>query len=458
MITNSRFISNAAKHTVLLLLLGALAACQPATSAINSSANSSVNAVTAESVPALARVAPEEVGMDSKRLDRITAAMQDLVDQGLLVGAVTLAARDNKIMHFESVGYRDMEAQAVMTNDSLFRIYSMTKPITGVALMTLYEEGKFKLSDPVEKYIPEMKDLRVLAGTNADGSMITEEANHKMTIRELMSHTGGLTYGIFAQSAVDTAYVDAGIGAAAAAGILEPNETSKDFVAKLGEIPLKHQPGSQWEYSVSVDVQGYLVEVLSGQRFGSFLEERIFEPLGMGDTGFHVPEEKLGRFAQMYNYGPDGEMVPGEMFPGADFTQAPAFEAGGSGLVSSAMDYLRFSQMMLNGGELDGVRILAPLTVDLMHRDQTPKAVSNLAQQGITFGLDFAVIQDTVEAESYSQGEYYWGGAAGTWFWIDPVEDIVFVGMIQVAGALTPDVRGTSRRLLYTSIMEPKGI
>lgn len=454
MSNNSRFMLNASKHTLLCLLLGTLAACSPATS----TTNSPVIAVSDQSTLALERVAPEEVGMDSKRLNHVTQAMQDLVDQGLLAGAVTLAARDNKVMHFESVGFRDKEAGAIMTNDALFRIYSMTKPITGVALMTLYEEGKFKLSDPVEQHIPEMKDLRVYAGTNPDGSMITEEADHKMTIRELMSHTGGLSYGIFAQSAVDSAYLDAGLGDAAAAGILEPNETGKDFVTKLGQIPLKHQPGSQWEYSVSVDVQGYLVEVLSGQSFGSYLEERIFEPLGMEDTGFHVPEEKLSRFAQMYNYGPDGEMVAGEMFEGADFTTAPAFEAGGSGLVSSAMDYMRFSQMMLNGGELDGARILAPLTVDLMHRDQTPKAVSNLDQQGVTWGLDFAIIQDPVEAENYSKGEFYWGGAAGTWFWIDPVEDIVFVGMIQVAGALTPDVRGTSRRLLYQSIMEPKGI
>ena len=456
MSSNSRLMPNAPKYALLFLLLGALAACNPAT---NTSSNP-VSAVATAPASALERVAPEEVGMDSKRLSRVTQAMQDLVDRGLLVGAVTLAARDNKVMHFESVGYRDKEAGAAMTNDALFRIYSMTKPITGVALMILYEEGKFKLSDPVEQHIPEMKDLRVYVGTNPDGSMITEEANHKMTIRELMSHTGGLSYGIFSQSPVDSAYIEAGIGAAAAAGILEPNETSKDFVVKLGQIPLKHQPGSQWEYSVSVDVQGYLVEVLSGQKFGDFLEERIFEPLDMRDTGFHVPEEKLSRFAQMYGYGPDGELIPGEMFPGADFTTAPAFEAGGSGLVSTAMDYMRFSQMMLNGGELDGVRILAPLTVDLMHRDQTPKgmAESSLDRQGTAFGLDFAIVQDPVEAENYSKGEYYWGGAAGTWFWIDPVEDIVFVGMIQVAGALTPDVRGTSRRLLYQSIMEPKGI
>jgi CubicO group peptidase (beta-lactamase class C family) len=207
-------------------------------------------------------------------------------------------------------------------------------------------------------------------------------------------------------------------------------------------------------------VQGYLVEVLSGQKFGEFLEERIFTPLNMKDTAFYVPEEKLSRFSQMYSYSEGGALAPSELFPGVDFTKAPAFESGGAGLVSTAADYMRFSQMLLNGGELDGERILAPLTVELMHRDQTPKAMaeSALDQRGTAFGLDFAVILDPVEAESYSKGEYYWGGVAGTWFWIDPVEDIVFVGMIQVAGQLRPDVRSTSRRLLYQAIMEPKGI
>ncbi|NKB32746.1 MAG: serine hydrolase [Pseudomonadales bacterium] len=409
---------------------------------------------------ALRSSTPEAVGMDSERLDRISAAMQGLVDDGLLAGAVTMAARDERVVHFESVGYRDKEIGAPMSNDALFRIYSMTKPVTGVALMTLYEEGRFRLSDPVEQYIPELKDLQVFAGTDSNGNMLTEAADHPMTIRELMNHTGGLTYGIFGQSPVDNAYVESGIGDAAAAGLLEPGETSRDFVAKLGQIPLKHQPGSRWEYSVSVDVQGYLIEVLSGQSFGSFLQERLFDPLDMADTHFYVPETKLDRFSQMYVYGENGELEPGEMFSGADYTTYPDFEAGGSGLVSTASDYMRFSQMLLNGGELNGVRILAPLTVALMSRDQTPEAMTGsiLGNGGTTFGLDFAVTVDPVEAESYSAGEYYWGGAAGTWFWIDPVEEIVFVGMIQAAGALTPDVRGLSRRLLYQSILEPNGI
>jgi len=443
--TNNTWMRNAAG----IALLAFLTACNPAPSSTEQVA-APAPVVTAK---ALEQVAPEQVGMDSGRLDRLTTAMQGYVDDGLLSGVVTMASRGNKIVHYESVGYRDVEAQAPMTPDTIFRIYSMTKPVTGAALMILYEEGKFKLSDPVGKYIPELADLQVFAGVDDDGNMITEPADHSMTIRELMSHTGGLSYGIFAQSGVDTAYVEA--------GILDANDTNAEFVAKLGQIPLKHQPGSRWEYSVAVDVQGYLVEVLSGQTFGEFLNDRLFEPLGMTDTDFHVPEEKLNRFAQMYVYGPEGQLIPSEMFPTADFTVDMAFESGGGGLVSTANDYMRFSQMLLNGGELDGKRILAPLTVALMSRDQTPKGMEGPmsgAGNGTVFGLDFAVIVDPVEAESYSAGEYYWGGAAGTWFWIDPVEDVVFIGMIQQAGQGLPDVRSASKRLFYQAIMEPNGV
>ncbi len=432
---------------LLSLCFAVLTTCSPVVDTTSASL-ATERATTA----ALQLSAPETAGMDSARLDRITQAMQSYVDQGLLAGVVTMAARDNKIVHFESVGYRDIEAQAAMTNDALFRIYSMTKPITGVALMILYEEGKFRLADPVEKYLSEFKDLQVYAGTDDNGNIITEPQNHKMTIRELMSHTGGLSYGIFAQSPVDTKYLEA--------GLLSSDDTLEEFVARLGRIPLKHQPGSRWEYSVSVDVQAYLVEKLAGQSFGSFLEERIFQPLGMTDTDFHVPEEKVSRFAQIYAYDDMGKLEARERFPGANFLDDPAFESGGGGLVSTAMDYMRFSQMVLNGGELDGVRILAPLTVDLMHRDQTPKnmAGSVLGAKGTSFGLDFAVIEDPVEAEGYSTGEFYWGGAAGTWFWIDPVENLVFIGMIQQGGSKLPNVRATSKRLLYQSILDPYGI
>lgn len=437
------------RTAMIFISLLTLAACTPASTGADPSQQSAV----VESTAALQFATPEEVGMDSTRLDRVTQTMQGFVDDGLLAGVVTMAARDNKIVHFESVGFRDKEAGAPMTNDALFRIYSMTKPITGVAMMVLYEEGKFKLSDPVEKYIPEFSNLQVAAGEDADGNVKTEAPDHKMTIRELMSHTGGLSYGLFSQSKVDDMYNDV--------NVLDNDSTLQDMIDKLSVIPLRQQPGSMWHYSVSVDVQGYLVEKLSGQGFGDFLEERIFEPLGMTDTDFYVPEEKASRLAQVYGYGPNGNLQAQEGFGGGNnYLVDQQFESGGGGLVASTMDYMRFSQMILNGGELDGVRILAPLTVDLMHRNQLPKGVEgiSLGASGTTFGLDFAIIEDPVEAEGYSQGEFYWGGAAGTWFWIDPVEDLVFVGMIQQFGGSkpVPDVRGSSRRMIYQAIMEPK--
>lgn len=410
-----------------------------------------------QSGPALQIVQPELVGMDTERLNRVTQAMQEFVDAGQLAGVVTMAARDNKIVHFEAVGQRDIASGDPMDKDDIFRIYSMSKPITGVAMMILYEEGKFKLSDPVEKYIPEFTNLQVAAGEDANGNIISEPPTHKMTIRELMSHTGGLSYGLFSQSKVDDMYNDA--------GVLDPNGTNlQDMINKLAAIPLRQQPGSTWHYSVSVDVQGYLVEKLSGQKFGDFLEERIFKPLNMVDTDFHVPAEKVDRFAQVYGYGPDGELVAQEGLEsiGTSYLVEQTFESGGGGLVGTAMDYMRFAQMLLNGGELDGVRILAPLTVEIMHRNQLPKNVAGMTpgNPARTFGLNFAIIEDPVEAESYSRGEYYWSGAAGTWFWIDPVEDLVFVGMIQQFGGSTPvpDVRGKSRQMVYQSILDPKGV
>ncbi|MGI9250277.1 MAG: serine hydrolase domain-containing protein [Pseudohongiellaceae bacterium] len=392
---------------------------------------------------------PESVGMDSARLNRVTEQMQAYVDAGQLSGVVTMAARRGRIVHAEAVGYRDIEANDPLETSDIFRIYSMTKPITGVALMVLYEEGKFRLSDPVSQHIPEFADLRVATGVDANGEILTEEADHPMTVRELMSHTGGLSYGLFSQSAVDDMYNEV--------GVLDPNSTLQEMIDKLADIPLRQQPGSVWHYSVAVDVQGYLVEKLSGQKFGDFLQQRIFDPLGMVDTDWYVTPEKANRFAQVYSYGENGELVSGEGFPGSNFSVNPTFQSGGGGLVSTAMDYMRFSQMLLNGGELNGVRILSPMTVRLMHRNQLPAGVPNIGSPGTLFGLDFAITANPVEAESYSRGEYYWGGAAGTWFWIDPVEDLVFVGMIQQFGGQRPNVRASSRQAVYQAITRSQG-
>ena len=347
-----------------------------------------------------------------------------------------------------------------MTPDAIFRIYSMSKPITGVALMILYEEGKFKLSDPVARYIPEFANLQVAVGPK--GRRV-EKLSHPITIRELMTHTAGFTYGWFSESAVDTMYAEK--------NVLAYDGTLRDMITRLAGIPLRQQPGTMWHYSVAVDVQGYLVEVLSGQKLDVFLQKRLFEPLGMVDTGFYVPKAKANRLAQLYGYSKSGGLIPPSRFDGstrlgnvalhadevvARYLAPPTFFSGGAGLVSTAADYLRFAQMLLNGGELDGIRILSPLTVDLMRRNQLPRDVKEISP-GVGFGLDFAVIDDPVAADGISQGEVFWTGAAGTWFWIDPVEDLVFVGMIQQLGDERPDLRSLSRRLTYQAILKRAG-
>lgn len=395
----------------------------------------------------LADVSPEDVGFSTARLDRLSRAMQGLVDEGKLAGIVTMVARHGKVPHFETFGNQDIASSTPMARDSIFRIYSMSKPITGVALMTLYEEGKFRLSDPLKKYIPEFSDLMVFSGTGTDGPIV-EKPSHPITIRELMTHTAGFTYGIFSRTEVDKLYREA--------GVLDRDSTLKDMILKLAKIPLLYQPGTRWHYSVAVDIQGYLVEVLSGQPFDVFLKERIFDPLDMKDTGFFVPEEKANRFAQIYTYDNEGTLVAGE--EGGGYLKPVKFFSGGGGLVSTAMDYMRFCQMLLNGGELDGVRILAPLTVELMHQNHLPRDMVERSGSGEGFGLDFSVDLDPIRADTNrSKGTYRWSGAAGTWFWIDPVEDLIFVGMIQQFGEGRPDIASLSERLTYQAILKPGG-
>jgi CubicO group peptidase (beta-lactamase class C family) len=291
--------------------------------------------------------------------------------------------------------------------------------------------------------------MKVFKGLAKDGSVITEDARHPMTIRELMTHTAGFTYGAFSDTPVDKMYRKV--------NVLDPNSTLKDMVTKLSKIPLLYQPGSNWVYSVSVDIQGYLVEVLSGKPFNIFLKERIFDPLKMYDTDFYVPSEKSSRVAQLYGYDDKGKIIsqPG---PGFDNVSSKPYKffSGGAGLVSSPMDYMRFCQMLLNGGELDGVRILSPLTVDLMHRNQLPKELGEMHPgSGKGFGLDFQVVIDPVEAECYSKGEFSWSGYFGTWFWIDPVEDLVFIAMYQQLGERRPELSSLTRRLTYQAIVKP---
>ncbi|HVS66770.1 MAG TPA: serine hydrolase domain-containing protein [Thermoanaerobaculia bacterium] len=391
---------------------------------------------------------PAEVGIDPVGLEKLSAAMHELVDQGQLAGVQFAIARRGKLVHFESYGKRDLASGAPVEDDTIFRIYSMTKPIAGVALMTLYDEGKFQLDDPVSKYIPELGGLRVAVADGPDGMPELADAERDMTIRDLMTHTGGLTYGIFGRSQVDLLYQKA--------SVLDREQDLEQLVAKLAKLPLLFQPGTRWNYSVSVDVQGRLVEVLSGKPFDQFLRERIFEPLGLKDTAFHVPPEKADRLATLYVPNNEGVLQPQS---NDDVLIPPKFHSGGGGLVSTAHDYLRFAQMLVNGGELDGKRILKPETVALMTRNHLPDGVTGVERiaPGNRFGLDFAVVTDPNPAMDHprSKGEAWWFGVGGTWFGVHPEEELIVLGMIQLRGGRAPfTARSSSKRLAYEALID----
>jgi CubicO group peptidase (beta-lactamase class C family) len=379
-------------------------------------------------------VAPEEVGLSSEGLARIDAAMQQLVDDQRVAGVVALIARRGKIAYFETFGMRDVEAGKPMEKDTIFRIYSMTKPITSVAVMMLYEEGRFSLDDPVSKYMPELGGLEVgVEGKDPETgqpTFTTVPSERDMTVRDLLRHTAGLTYGLFAQSEVDRMYIKA--------GVLNRSNTVADMVEQLGKLPLKHQPGTVWEYSVATDVLGRFVEVISGMPFDTFLENRILKPLEMNDTAFYVPQKKKNRFAALYTQSRDKTIQPNTSRAYQDFVVPPTFLSGGGGLVSTTTDYLRFCQMLLNKGTLDGVRLLKPETVQLMTTDQLGDVkiapigvVLGVANAG--FGLGFRITKTPGRIGSLgSEGTYGWGGAASTIFWIDPKEQMIGIFMVQI--------------------------
>jgi CubicO group peptidase (beta-lactamase class C family) len=409
-------------------------------------------AALAAGPPALPAARPENVGMSGERLTRLNEGMKSLVDQGRLAGVVTMVARHGKVVEFEAAGKRDIAANVPMQKDSIFRIYSMSKPITGVAMMMLFEEGKWQLNDPVAKYIPEFANLKVY-GTDARGNVVQNEQTHPVTMRELMSHTGGFTYGFFSNTPTDKLQREA--------DVLNVNNTLDEMIKRAAKLPLNSQPGAEWHYSISTDIQGYIVQKLSGMPFEEFLEKRIFKPLNMVDTGFYVPPEKLKRFAEFYVYDKDGKLQVVREAINHDFSKKPALASGGGGLVSTATDYMRFCQMLLNGGKLHDVRLLSPRTIELMRTNVLPPGMATLSP-GAGFGLDFAVYTDVVAAGGYyGKGTYYWGGAAGTWFWIDPTDDLIVIGMIQqlsgtgaAAAFMVPDVRGLSRAYVYQAIVD----
>ncbi|SVA84820.1 uncharacterized protein METZ01_LOCUS137674 [marine metagenome] len=381
--------------------------------------------------------------IEQARLDAVTADLQARIDEGKLSGAVVMIAQNGEIQLSKALGYQNVEDEVPMQEDTIFRIFSMTKPITGTALMVLHDEGKFELNDTVAKYLPELGGMEVFVSQNDDGSWVTEPANHPMTIRELMSHTGGLLYTPpLSQGPVASAYAKAGINNLF-------NYTLEESIPALADIPLGYQPGTQWVYSISVDVQGYLVERLSGQKFDEFLQERLFDPLDMAETGFFVKPENADRLARQYQPRQDGTLARTDT--GA-FLNPPKFLSGGGGLTSTAGDYMRFVQMHLNGGELNGKRVLSKEAVEIMRSNQLPDAVPGIGQlyPGNGFGVDFAIVNDSAAFQGAPLGTHWWWGIAGSWFWIDPVSNIGFIGMIQNSDILySIQVHAAARAAMY---------
>ena len=405
---------------------------------------------------ALPSVTPAAEGFSTEGLEKLHAAMHKVVDAKALAGVTTMVIRHGKVVDFDAYGVQSLATGAPMKADTIFRIYSQSKPITGVAMMILYQEGKWTLDDPVSKFIPEFAHLKVFKGLDAKGEPILEDAKRSPTMRELMTHTAGFGYGLSKDHWVDRQFQSQ--------KVLE-SDGLQAMIDKIAAIPLVTQAGTEWRYSVAADIQGYIVQKLSGQTLGAFERQHIFEPLGMKDTGYMVPAEKWERLATSYGLNPlNGQLGDASRFID-DLSHPPHMESGGGGLVSTSGDYARFAQMLLNGGELDGVRILNPETVMLMRTNQLPASLrvdsngSGKAAFGnaVGFGLDFMVVLDPSAAHTTAgKGTYSWGGAAGTWFWIDPEKDVIFLGMIQRFGATGLGLREQSSDLTYSALTHPE--
>ena len=409
---------------------------------------------------------PESVGFDSERLKRLDRYMAGVVADGRVAGMTTLLARHGKIVEFNTYGKASLATGQAMPKDEIFRIYSMSKPLTGVAMMILFEQGKWRLDDPVTRYVPEFKKLKVMVEADKEGRITkVEDMKRPPTMREIMSHTAGFGYGLGDKHPVDKLYREKQV--LGSTGLHQ-------MIERTAEIPLMYQPGTSWSYSSAVDIQGYIVEKLSGKPFGQFLQENVFGPLKMKDTGFYTGPAKASRLAAVYvgevvNEKPTGKIVQADDLFGSkmpDYSKPPAMESGGGGLVSTTMDYARFCQMMLNKGQLDGVRILSPASIELMDTNVIPHNVLVTTNgtsgirfnEAVGFGLDFQVDNDPRRA-GFLEGKntMSWGGAAGTWFWIDPTNDVFFVGMIQRMGGTGGDDLGTmARTLTYQALVHPE--
>ncbi|MFL2784353.1 MAG: serine hydrolase domain-containing protein [Dehalococcoidia bacterium] len=395
-------------------------------------------------------------GMSDKRLslidDHIT---KNYLENERLTGALTVVYRKGRLAHYSTLGLSDREQNKPVLWDTIYRIYSMTKPITSTALMMLYERGLFQLDDPVEEFIPEFKGIEVYVSGDSEG-FITEKPKRAMTIGDLLSHQSGLTYGFMHRTEVDAAYRKIGLDR-------NNQKNLKEFIIALSNLPLEFSPGDRWNYSVATDVCGYLIEVLSGKKLDKFFKENIFEPLAMEDTGFHIAENKFHRVAANYLYHLDGPPKLIEEKSDAYVNLNPSFLSGGGGLFSTAEDYLTFCRMILNKGYLRGERLLSRKTVELMSSNhlRASQSLADIAYgrwsestfNGVGFGLGFSVLIDPARAQiSGTQGELAWGGMASTAFWIDPVEELITIFMTQLVPSSTYNIRRELRTLVYSAI------
>jgi CubicO group peptidase (beta-lactamase class C family) len=413
----------------------------------------------AQGLPTASR--PEDVGFSSERLKRIADVFQAEVDKGAIPGAVVLIARDGKVADFEAIGFQDREKKTPMSTDAIFRIASMSKPITAVAVMILVEEGKIQLENPVSLFLPEFKGMQVgvekVNAATGNAELSFEPAKREMTIQDLLRHTSGLTYGFLGKSLVKQAYLDA--------HLFDPGQTLAEAVTKISKLPLASQPGTTWDYGMNFEVLGRVVEVVSGMPFDQFVEERIAKPLGLSDTGYYVSAEKAARVAE-----PQVNPATNKRPDMPDVTNRSNWPQGGGGMQSTASDYARFAQMLLNGGELDGVRLLSPSTVAFMTSDHLPPDIAYspatlqvmdavgyapTPREGQGYGLGVAVrTQEGRNRREGSPGDFYWVGIWGTDFWVDPKEKLVGVFMTQVAPGQGSHYNSLIRNLVYQALVK----
>ena len=400
---------------------------------------------------------PEQVGLSTSGLEAVDAAVQAWIDAGVIPGAVILVARHGKVCHVRAMGMDDIAANKPPATDTIYRIFSMTKPVTAAAMMILWDEGLWKPEDALEAHLPEFADAKVFVGRDEAGALVLEAADHPPTLLELLTHTAGLVYGTAfsdPHDPVDACYRTAGVwDAPDLAGMMK----------RLGPLPLAYQPGSSWRYSVGMDVQGALIEKLSGQSLPEFMRTRLFEPLGMTDTAFHTPPEKRDRLAQLYFKGGDAPLAPIANLLSPDYEAPPALASGGGGLVSTAGDYARFAQMLLGRGQAYGVRVMSEAAARLMTTNHLPPVLMERGflaghqkiRPGFGMGFNGVVFTDPDQAGvPVGLGTYHWDGAAGTWFWIDPENDLLFVGLSQHLSYAAPALQAETQTLMAQAMLD----